>query len=480
MHLKTSFSCLILAATATGCMFHGDSPIAKAPASFSFDNTSNASLNLPQHPWWQEIRSSELNGLVIEALNSNRQVAIASKNIEIAQSALDTVRLSWLPSINLMGGRINSDGIVLLPDLPVPLSGTGSFLAFLPTWVANVIQLPNKTKEAEKKVEVNAAEYLSLRSAIAAQVVSSYATLLASIEEERILDALQKNTEIQIKTSRSMASRGLQTQVFINEQDNELLKLQSQAATNRANKIASRNALFSLLGRPLGEFTPTETFNSLHLDHVAPGNTPTSVLATRPDVAAARAKIQAADYGISSKASLFAPTVTFATATISGNASGDGSSASLSENVQMGLALWTLDPKFIGEINTANKQYDTSVINYLNVVNNALKDVDNALAEFEAKQTRLMKEVKTLANARNNLATYKAMLENGLLSQTQYLQGTAQFSLANMAIVQTKLQTIISLSKLYQSMGGGATYNQEDYRLQDQSVVGVDREQPKN
>ena len=480
MHLKTSLSSLILAAAATGCMFHGNSPIAEAPASFSFDNTGNASLNLPQYPWWEEIRSAELNGLVISALNSNRQVAIASKNIEIAQSALDTVRLSWLPSINLMGGRINSNGIVLLPDLPVPLSGTGGFVAFLPTWVANVIQLPNRTKEAEKKVEVNAAEYLSLRSAVAAQVVSSYATLLASIEEERILDELQKNLEIQIKTTQSMVSRGLQTQVFINEQDNELLKLQSQAATNRANKIAARNALFSLLGRSLGEFTPTETFNSLHLDHVAPGNTPTSVLATRPDVAAARAKIQAADYGISSKASLFAPTVTFGTASISGNSSGGGSSTSFNENVKMGLASLTLDPKFIGEINTANKQYDSSVINYLNVVNNALNDVDNSLAEFEAKQTRLMKEVKTLANSRNNLATYRAMLENGLLSQTQYLQGTAQFNLANMAIVQTKLQAIISLSRLYQSMGGGATYNQEDYRLQDQSVVSIDREQPNN
>ena len=480
MHLKTSLSCLILTAAATGCMFHGDTPIAQAPASFSVDNTSNASVDLPQHPWWQEIRSTELNDLVIEALNNNRQVAIASKNIEIAQSALDTVRLGWLPSINLMGGRINSDGIVLLPNLPVPLSGSGGFLAFLPTWMANVIQLPNKTKEAEKKVEVTAAEYLSLRSAVAAQVVSSYATLLASIEEERILDALQKNIETQLNTTRSMASRGLQTQVVINEQDNELLKLQSQAATNRANKIAAKNALFSLLGRPIGEFTPAETFSSLHLDHVAPGNTPASVLATRPDVAAARAKIQAADYGISSSASLFAPTITFAAASLRGNASGDGSNATFSENVQMGLAFWTLDPKFIGEINTANKQYDSSVINYLNVVNHALKDVDNALAEFDAKQSRLVKEEKTLANSRDNLATYKAMLQNGLLSQTQYLQGTAQFSLANMAIVQTKLAAIISLSKLYQSMGGGATYNQEDYRLQDQSVVGVDREQPKN
>jgi len=68
------------------------------------------------------------------------------------------------------------------------------------------------------------------------------------------------------------------------------------------------------------------------------------------------------------------------------------------------------------------------------------------------------------------------MLKNGLLSETQYLQTVGQFDQANMAIVQTKLQTIISLSKLYQSMGGGATYGQQQYRLKNQSIAGISRD----
>jgi len=67
-----------------------------------------------------------------------------------------------------------------------------------------------------------------------------------------------------------------------------------------------------------------------------------------------------------------------------------------------------------------------------------------------------------------------------LLSGTQYLQSVGQFDQANMAIVQAKLQTITSLTKLYQSMGGGATYNLKNYSLKDQSIVGIDSDNTKN
>jgi len=474
MHPKSGFVVLLLALTLNGCAYHGDTPVASAPETFSVDNTTNPSVDLPAHPWWQEIGSPELNGLVVEALDNNRQVSTASKNIEIAQSSLDTVRLGWLPSINLLGGRFSTDGIALLPGLMVPLSGSGGFLAFLPTWMANIIQLPNQTKAAEKNVEVSVADFLAMRNAIAAQVVSSYATVLASFEEEKILQALKKNLDTQVRTARSMNAQGLETAISSLEQDSQLQKLETQMAVNRANRIAARNALLTLLGRPLENFVPKASFGSLNLNYLAPGNTPTSVLSSRPDVAAARAKIQSADYGISSTASLLAPTPLISSQAIRLDVD-MSTNSNVSETVQAGLIAWVLDPTIFGKINTAKKQYDSTMINYLSVVDNAIKEVDNALAEFDAKQTTLIKEELILSRTSKNLATYRAMLRGGLLSETDYLQIAGQFDLATMAMVQTKLETVISLSKLYQSMGGGATYGQDQYSLQEQTIVSLDR-----
>ena len=471
---------LLLALAVTGCMFHGDTPNAEGPQSFSVGNTTNPEKNLPESPWWTDIGSKELNSLVAEAFENNKQISIASKNIEIAQSELDTVKLGWLPTFSVMSGQLRSNGLVLLPNLPMPLAGTGSFLAFLPTWMVNVIQLPNRTKQAEKNVEINVADYFALRSAIAAQVVSSYALLLASIEEENILNTLRNNLNVQLKTARSMAQRGLDNEISLNEQDSQLQKIDAQMAINRANKIAAKNALLALVGRTLAQFTPSERFSALNLEYIAPGNTPTSVLATRPDVAAARAKIQASDYGLSATASLFAPSLTWAGASLNASANVNGTRERLTETLQVGLLTWTLDPQFVGKVISANKQYDRDIIQYFSVVENALKEVDNALADFEAKKISLNKQEKALENSRKNLSTYQAMYKNGLLSETQYLQSAGLFDQASMAIVQNKLQTIISLSKLYQSMGGGATYAQQDYSLKDQSIVGIKRDNTKN
>lgn len=461
-------------------MFHGNTPTEPGPETFSFDSAANPVENLPDHPWWREMGSRELNALVLEALENNQQISIASKNVEIAQSSLDTVRLGWLPKISMMAGQFDSDGIVLLPNLPVPLAGSGSFFAFVPVWVANIVQLPNKTSAAKKKVEATAGDYLALRTAVAAQVVSSYALLLASIEQDQILQSLQKNLQAQFSTNQSMLSRGLQNELAVNQQDSELQQLQAQVAINQSNKIAAKNALLTLLGRPLSAFTPQGKFSNLNLNVIAPGNTPASVLATRPDVAAARAKIEAADYGISATGSLFAPTVTLSSASVGGNARTGGESLSLTETVGMGLLSLTLDPEFLGKIQTANKQYDAAVLNYLHVVDQALKGVDNALVDFEAKRIALAKEEKMLANRKQNLATHQAMAQNGLLSQTQLLQSASQLELARVSIIQGKLQAIAGLSELYQSMGAGATFAQSQYTLKDQTIARMRREKRTN
>ena len=480
MFFRKRFSYLLIVLAGTGCMFHGNTPVAEAPEAFSVGNAGNPVKNLAEYPWWEDVGSAELDELVVEALANNKKAAMAIKNIDTAQSALDTVRLGWLPIVSLMAGRVKTDGAVQMPNLPVSLSSTGGFAAFLPMWVANIVQLPNQTKEAQKKVEATASEYLALRTSIAAQVVSAYAVLLASIEEESVLGALKDNLTVRLATARAMTDRGLDTEVSFNNLDSDMQKLDGQIATNKSNKIAAKNALLVLVGRQISTFTPREKFSTLNLDHIAPGNTPTSVLATRPDVVAARAKIEAADYGVSATASLFAPMPTFMSANARVAANNNGVDGTANANMQAGLALWVLDPKFLGKISTQNKQYDASIINYLDVVDNAMKEVDDALAGFEANQTKLIKEERSLANASRNLGTAKAMFKNGLLSNTQYLEGSARFDSARMSMLQTKVQTIIALSKLYQSMGGGATYGEKNYSLKDQTIVGKDRETTEN
>jgi outer membrane protein TolC len=171
---------------------------------------------------------------------------------------------------------------------------------------------------------------------------------------------------------------------------------------------------------------------------------------------------------------------TFSTANVRSTSSNNGSDSVTTANMQSGLALWVLDAQFLGMVKSKNKQYDASIINYLEVVDSAMKEVDDALASFKANQTKLIKEERSLANTKRNLSTTEAMFKQGLVSNTQYLEALARLEMTQMSILQTKVQTIIALAKLYQSMGGGATYGDKHYSLKDQTIIERDREATAN
>ena len=146
----------------------------------------------------------------------------------------------------------------------------------------------------------------------------------------------------------------------------------------------------------------------------------------------------------------------------------------------MGTVFWMLDPQFIGKINTADKQYDAAVLNYLKVVEHAIKDVDNALADFDAKRTALERDERYIENQKKNTATASAMARNGLIPQTQYQQSMTELDLARLSVIDRKLQTISALTTLYQSMGAGATFAQDEYSFRNQSILTINRDDTKN
>lgn len=456
-----------------GCMFHGSTPDISIPDKFTANNQARPEVNLAQNPWWENLGSKELNGLVQEGLDRNKQLSIAVKNVELAQASLETIKLGWLPSVDLLAGRATGNTTTFVNNLPIPVNSSAGFFAFIPSFLVNIFQLPNQIKGASKSVEASAADYLAARTSISAQIVSAYAVLLASHEEERSLNDLKTDLQARVSTSRAMVTKGLSSEASFNDIDSELQKLESQVAQNIANQVSAKNAVLILIGRSIGPLDLQGKFSDLKIEQVTPGNTPASVISSRPDVAAARAKIDAADYGISAAASMIAPEInlTYVGTNISTSTSGaGGGSGSANAYLKSAVGMIALNPQVIGSVSTSNKQYDAALIKYVEVVDNALRETDNALVNFETSNKKLKFEERSLDNTEKNTKTFDAMFQQGLLSKSQYLEFKAKLSLANIAILQTKTQTIISYSKLYQSMGGGASFNEKQFSIEKQHV----------
>ena len=197
---------------------------------------------------------------------------------------------------------------------------------------------------------------------------------------------------------------------------------------------------------------------------------PASVVSTRPDVAAARARLDATNYGVTATASSLFPSISLNALVTNIKTTQNGSNASSNANFQAAYAALVLDPKIIGAISFSNAVYRSAAIAYVDVVNSALRETDDALSAYEAQRVKLGHDIEAFSKAKNNLKISDSMYRQGLLSQSQFLENKTQYDLVEAAVTQTKLTELIAMAKLYQSMGGGSIYEEQNLEISNGKV----------
>lgn len=453
-------------------MMHGDGtpPEVKLPEQWIATQQANPDQTLPLYPWWQELKSDELNELVSESLKNNRQIQQSLNTIEQAQAQLDTVKLGWLPSLNLFGGSINGNTTLFFQGLSVPVSNVGGFVGLLPTYLINLMQQPARQAQAGKLFEASQADYLAIRTAMIAQVTTAYAAVLVADRQGQILQDMQKSIKKRVELASALSVRGLSTDYRQNQLELELDAISGQIAQNNANFQAAQNALLILVGRSIGRIKTKQSLDDVQTVVPPPGNMPASIVATRPDIAAARARLDASNYGATATASLLFPSISLNALVTNIKTTQNGSNSNSNANFEAAYAAWVLDPKVIGAIKSSNTMYRSAAISYVEAVNSALREVDDALSGYEAQRIKLRHDMDAFVKAKNNLRISESMHKKGLISESQFLENKTQFDLVDAAVTQTKLTQLIAMAKLYQSMGGGSLYEEPSLTISNGKV----------
>ncbi|MBU3625348.1 TolC family protein [Polynucleobacter sp. JS-Safj-400b-B2] len=465
-------SAYVICAALNGCMMYGDGtpPQVTLPDQWPASQNVSKEQSLPLYPWWQQLKSDELNELVSESLKNNRQVLQSINNIEQAQAQLDTIKLGWLPSLNFFGGSINGNTTLFFQGLSVPVANIGGFVGFLPTYVVNLLQQPARQNQAGQILEASQADYLAVRTAMIAQVTTAYVAVLVTERQTQILRDMQESLKKRAQITSSLSARGLGTQYGQNQLELELNAISGQLAQNYANHQAAQNALLILVGRGIGRIKTKQSLDQINTDVPSPGNMPASVVSTRPDVAAARARLDATNYGVTATASSLFPSISLNALVTNIKTTQNGSNASSNANFQAAYAALVLDPKIIGAISSSNAVYRSAAIAYIDIVNSALRETDDALSAYDAQRVKLWHDTEAFVKAKNNLKISESMYRQGLLSESQFLENKAQYNLVDAAVTQTKLTELIAMAKLYQSMGGGSIYEEQNLEISNGTV----------
>lgn len=269
----------------------------------------------PQENWWLSYGDAQLNQLIQHALTNSPTLASAQTRIARAQAALDLNKASPGLQVNVDAtasyGR--QSGNYIMPKPPMGIGGTYvsqgqatvDFSYDLDLWGKSAAMIRSAEAQA------NAAQYDrdAARLALTTSIVRAYSQLAAQYELQDVLLDMQKQRDTIHDLTQKRLAGGLDTRVELKQAETstaviriELIQLDTAIGVTRL-QLAALAGDMPTAAKDIARPTLTSTAFTI------PQTLPIDLLARRPELAAQRARINAAIGEAQAAKALFYPNI---------------------------------------------------------------------------------------------------------------------------------------------------------------------------
>jgi multidrug efflux system outer membrane protein len=410
--------------------------------------------------WWEQFQDPVLSGLVRTALENNKDLAIATTNIDQASAQYGIVRSAQFPQVNAGASAVRqrvsgttaigaASGAATFNDYGVNLSASFE----LDIW--------GKLRRASESARASLLASEQGKGTVVLTVITSVASGYIQLR------ALDRQLEIAQRTSQSFREVArLQRRRFeegvVPESDYRQAESQYQAAVAQVPELERQiarqeNFLSVLLGRNPGPIERGRDIDAM-LFPAVPGGLPASLLERRPDIREAEQNLVAANADIGVAKAAYFPDISL-TALLGLE------SAQLSNLFKGPSKVWSfgagvLQPIFnAGRIESQVAQAEAlqrqALYGYQRSIISAFQDVENALIDrTKFGQVRDEQAINVAALRRfRDLADLR--YREGATIYLEVANAEQSLFNAQLAYVSTESQLFQSYANLYKAMGGG-------------------------
>ncbi len=432
---------LILAAAGllSGCVTPprmGPAPQMKSPSAFASVTTFAApDAPWPADGWWKAYDDVQLNALIEEALSNAPTMAQATARLRRAEALVGAANSALMPSVSADGSFTVSkpstnDGIPVLPERRGYHDYGRASLGFsweLDFWGKNRVALAAATSDAEAA----RADAAAARLVVSASVAGTYADLVRLYNDRDILNETLSIREKSLALVRARVEHGFDSDADLAQAEAGPPAARSDLAQADEAIGLTRNRLAALLGAGPDRGCSIERPSTPKLKSFGlPANISADLLGRRPDIAAARWRVEASGNRIKVAKAQFYPNVNLM-GLIGFESLGIGNLLMSGSDVgSIGPAVSL--PIFDGGRRRANYRgaradYDLSVASYDETLTQALREV----ADVAVTSRQLTAEI---AGANDAL---KATERAYRLAQLRYTQGATDYQ--SVLIVEDRL-----------------------------------------
>ena len=464
-HLAVSALALAAALFLTGCASHGPdhTPLAPTtPEAAGLSAHAPADTAAPAQ-WWTALGDPQLDALIDQALKGNPTLAVGRARVEQAVALSQVREATSGPQATLVVDatrqRYSANGLV-----PAPIAGntynSGNVQATL-SWSPDFFgQHAAELQAALGQARAAQADASAAANTLAAQLGRSYVALARWLAQRDVAARALAQREEQRGITQERVTAGLDSQVELTQAQAAVPDARTQIEALDEQITLARRQLAALSGKApdaLGTLTPRLT--ALTAGPV-PNVLGADLLGRRPDVVAARWRVEAATQDVNSARSAFYPNINIA-AFIGLNSLGLSQLLNASSR-QMGVTPALRLPIFDGgrlraQLGGRQAELDASIAQYNGAVMDAVKEAGDAMASVQslARQQTLQNDATASAEKAYQFAQqrYRAGLGNYLVVLSTETQVLAQRRLA----VDLRARRLDTQVQLMKALGGGWT-----------------------
>jgi multidrug efflux system outer membrane protein len=455
--------------------------------------------------WWEQIHDPILDELIQEALESNQDLRLATARIAQFQAQLGIVSSQLYPQISAQtsftrqkasrtltgeqvfsgsqsqsessygGKKHHKGGKGVLPDLnqlfPVYSNNYQAVLTAayeLDLW--GKIRSATSASYAELLGQVDARRALIL--SIISSVADSYILLRQYDRQLYISQQTVKSRDESYRLAKIRFEEGLTSELEVAQAAAELDEAMIQVIQFETFIPVQENLLSVLIGHPPAAIKRGPPIEEWELPPEIPAGLPVDLLEQRPDILQAEQQLIAANFRIGEARALYFPDIT-----LTGYYGYE--SAQLHELFTNPSKTWQwmvnlLQPIFTGGRITsitdlAKAQKQEAVYNYLQVILQALKEVDDALIEHQNAKRALAVDMARVEDLRQYLHLATLQYENGLVDYLNVLDAERRLFVAQLGLAKDQADVFITLVNIYKALGGGWVVDAENLMKEEEA-----------
>lgn len=458
MSKRSSLTTLAAAALLAGCSFIPTYERPAAPVPGSYRDTQATPATTPPMPWQSFFADAHQRQLIELALANNRDLRVATLQIEQARAQYQIRRADQYPGVGLAATAQRA---------PAATTGdlTNSFsVGFAVTsWEIDFFgRIASLKEQALAQYLATEEGQQAAQSSLIAAVAQAWLALQADAELLDISQRTLQTREESIRLAKMRLDAGVASELDYHQAETLTQAARATLAQQRRQRALDENALALLIGQPLPDAVRA-SLDSARLPDAEqvptlPAGLPADLLTHRPDIRQAEQQLIAANANIGAARAAFFPRISLTAQ--AGTASNELSGLFKDGSWGFTLAPSLLLPLFDAGRNQANLDASRAsramaIAQYEKAIQTAFREVSDTLASQGtlAEQAAAQRAQAQAEAARLHLSELR--YQNGVASYLDVLDAQRSLFALQQALVQVRLAQWQNQVALYKALGGG-------------------------